>query len=48
VLDYNGSEDMAIAALLHDVVEDQGGEAPFPGYLWRRIIRGSRADRRVP
>jgi GTP pyrophosphokinase len=25
VLEYNGSEDMAIAALLHDAVEDQGG-----------------------
>jgi (p)ppGpp synthase/HD superfamily hydrolase len=27
VLEYDGSEDMAIAALLHDAVEDQGGEA---------------------
>ena len=26
VLEYGGSEDMAIAALLHDAVEDQGGE----------------------
>jgi (p)ppGpp synthase/HD superfamily hydrolase len=26
VLEYNGSEDMAIAGLLHDAVEDQGGE----------------------
>jgi (p)ppGpp synthase/HD superfamily hydrolase len=26
VLEYEGSEDMAIAALLHDAVEDQGGE----------------------
>ncbi len=26
VLEYNGSEDMAIAALLHDAVEDQGGD----------------------
>src|SRR5450759_1357396 len=26
VLEYSGSEDMAIAALLHDAVEDQGGE----------------------
>src|SRR5664279_4888415 len=26
VLEYAGSEDMAIAALLHDAVEDQGGE----------------------
>jgi (p)ppGpp synthase/HD superfamily hydrolase len=25
VLEYDGSEDMAIAALLHDAVEDQGG-----------------------
>jgi HD domain-containing protein len=27
VLEYDGSEDMAIAALLHDAVEDQGGAA---------------------
>jgi len=26
VLEYGGSEDQAIAALLHDAVEDQGGE----------------------
>ena len=26
VLEYDGSEDMAIAGLLHDAVEDQGGE----------------------
>jgi (p)ppGpp synthase/HD superfamily hydrolase len=26
VVEYDGSEDMAIAALLHDAVEDQGGE----------------------
>lgn len=26
VLEYGGTEDMAIAALLHDAVEDQGGE----------------------
>jgi (p)ppGpp synthase/HD superfamily hydrolase len=26
VLEYGGSEDMAIAAFLHDAVEDQGGE----------------------
>src|SRR5580693_9963131 len=26
VLEYDGCEDMAIAALLHDAVEDQGGE----------------------
>jgi len=26
VLEYDGSEDMAIAALLHDAVEDQGGD----------------------
>jgi len=29
VLEYNGSEDMAIAGLLHDAVEDQGGEPRF-------------------
>ncbi len=27
VLEYRGSEDMAIAGLLHDAAEDQGGEA---------------------
>ena len=27
VLEYDGSEDMAIAGLLHDAVEDQGGMA---------------------
>jgi (p)ppGpp synthase/HD superfamily hydrolase len=27
ILEYGGSEDMAIAGLLHDAVEDQGGEA---------------------
>jgi (p)ppGpp synthase/HD superfamily hydrolase len=27
VLEYGGSEDMAIAGLLHDAVEDQGGES---------------------
>jgi (p)ppGpp synthase/HD superfamily hydrolase len=26
VLEYDGSEEMAVAALLHDAVEDQGGE----------------------
>jgi len=26
ILEYDGSEDMAIAGLLHDAVEDQGGE----------------------
>ena len=26
VLEYGGSEDMAMAALLHDAVEDRGGE----------------------
>src|SRR4029079_8127506 len=26
VIEYGGSEDMAIAGLLHDAVEDQGGE----------------------
>ena len=27
VLEYGGNEDLAIAALLHDSVEDQGGKA---------------------
>src|SRR5438270_8414948 len=30
VLEYGGDEDLAIAGLLHDAVEDQGGE----GRLW--------------
>ncbi len=29
VLDYGGDEDQAIAGLLHDVVEDQGGKKMF-------------------
>ena len=32
VLEYGGSEDMAIAGLLHDAVEDQGGEPRLSGY----------------
>lgn len=31
VLDEGGSEDVAIAALLHDAAEDQGGEATLAG-----------------
>jgi len=31
VLDEGGSEEMAIAALLHDAAEDQGGEATLAG-----------------
>jgi (p)ppGpp synthase/HD superfamily hydrolase len=31
VLEEGGSEDMAIAALLHDAAEDQGGEATLAG-----------------
>ena len=33
VIDYDGSEDEAIAALLHDAVEDQGGAKT------RKVIR---------
>jgi (p)ppGpp synthase/HD superfamily hydrolase len=40
VLEYDGSEDMAIAALLHDAVEDQGGEPRLSDILadaaWRQ------------
>jgi (p)ppGpp synthase/HD superfamily hydrolase len=39
VLEYDGSEDMAIAGLLHDAVEDQGGEARL------RDIRNRFGDR---
>jgi hypothetical protein len=50
VLEYNGSEDMAIAALLHDAVEDQGGEPrlthPQPllrsSYGYRALLLGYR------
>jgi (p)ppGpp synthase/HD superfamily hydrolase len=37
VLEYGGSEDMAIAALLHDAVEDQGGEPRLSDSLRDRI-----------
>ena len=39
VLEYGGSEDMAIAALLHDAVEDQGGEPRLvrKNFEWRGI-----------
>jgi (p)ppGpp synthase/HD superfamily hydrolase len=33
VLEYGGDEDLAIAALLHDSVEDQGGKARLTGTL---------------
>jgi GTP pyrophosphokinase len=39
VLEYGGDEEMAIAALLHDAVEDQGG-API-----REVIRARFGDR---
>jgi (p)ppGpp synthase/HD superfamily hydrolase len=39
VLEHGGSEDAAIAALLHDAIEDQGGD-PI-----RREIRGRFGDR---
>lgn len=35
VLEYDGSEDVAIAALLHDAVEDQGGEPRLSDILNR-------------
>lgn len=41
VLEYGGDEDEAIAALLHDSVEDQGGDAV------RREIRGRFGERVV-
>lgn len=39
VLEYGGDEDQAIAALLHDAIEDQGGDA------MRREIRREFGDR---
>ncbi len=41
VLEYGGDEDQAIAALLHDAIEDQGGDAT------RREIRERFGDRVV-
>ena len=41
VLEYGGDEDQAIAALLHDAIEDQGGD------LMRREIRERFGDRVV-
>jgi (p)ppGpp synthase/HD superfamily hydrolase len=36
ILEYGGSEDMAIAGLLHDAAEDQGGEARLADIRNRR------------
>ena len=54
VLEYGGDEDMAIAALLHDVVEDCGG-APMlkevrrdSGRGWRRLWMDARILIRFP
>jgi hypothetical protein len=38
-LEHGASEDEAIAALLHDAIEDQGG-APTREELWRRFSGG--------
>ena len=32
VIEYGGDEDQAVAALLHDAVEDQGGRPRLEGY----------------
>src|SRR6202158_6113719 len=41
VLEYGGSEDTAIAALLHDAVEDQGGEPRLADIRNRFGARGA-------
>jgi hypothetical protein len=38
-LEYGGDEDLAIAALLHDSVEDQGGKARLDD-IWNRFGEG--------
>jgi (p)ppGpp synthase/HD superfamily hydrolase len=35
VLENGGNEDEAIAALLHDAIEDQGGAATREEFRWR-------------
>ena len=51
VLEHGGREDEAIAALLHDAVEDQGGSGagagvgPVAAVAIRRGVRCSRPDR---
>ena len=48
VLEHGGSEDQAIAALLHDAAEDHGGHAHWPASVppsattWRRWSRPAR------
>jgi (p)ppGpp synthase/HD superfamily hydrolase len=39
VLEYGGDEDLAIAALLHDSVEDQGGKARLEDVRCERVAR---------
>jgi len=39
VLEYGGAEDLAIAALLHDAAEDQGGEARLADIRGRFGVR---------
>jgi len=54
VLDYGGNEDEAIAALLHDAIEDQGGEATRQEIRRRfgdqvtDIVNGCTDDDQVP
>jgi (p)ppGpp synthase/HD superfamily hydrolase len=38
VLEYGGSEDTAIAGLLHDAAEDQGGEAVWQTFVTPWVI----------
>ena len=45
VLEYGGDEDLAIAALLHDSVEDQGGKARLTD-VRNRFASASRASSR--
>jgi len=54
VLEFGGDEDMAIAALLHDVVEDCGGAPMLKevqrrfGSRWRRLSMAARTPTPIP
>ena len=53
VLEYGGSEDQAIAAMLHDAIEDQGAQhepiiAERFGPVVARIVRGCTDTDRLP
>ena len=43
VIEHGGSEEQAIAALLHDAIEDQNHDGSVPGEIERRFGPGVRA-----